>query len=161
MTDPREDPALAKDQTKAKSSHAVSKASSRIPDKHKQRAREEAQRAKDFFNEELPKERRDQFIWRMKKVVVDCQSHPSYQDAISWLLSTIEAYFKQTSGVSSNQTKTATGLFRNDPILQQAWSELRVILERFASGRVSDQAPVGAPLMSCCRALIPSLTQYN
>ena len=72
------------------------------------------------------------------QVVVECQSHPSYQEAISWLLSTIEAYFKQAKGVGANQTKTATGLFSHDPILQQAWQELRVLLERFANNRSLD-----------------------
>ncbi|KAG8824097.1 hypothetical protein FRC19_002552 [Serendipita sp. 401] len=138
ITDPREDPTAAKEQTKGKAGAAVDKVSSKIPEKHKQRARDEAQRAKDFFNEEFPRERRDQFIWRMKKVVVECQSHAAYQDAISWLLSTIEAYFKQAKGVGTNQTKTATGLFSNDPVLQQAWQELRVLLERFAGGRSLD-----------------------
>lgn len=125
ITDPREDSTVTKEQSKRKVGDTVDKVSSKIPEKHKQRARDEAQRAKDFFNEEFPKERRDQFVWRMKKVVVECQSHPSYQDAISWLLSTVEAYFKQAKGVGANQTKTATGLFSNDPILQQAWQELR------------------------------------
>ncbi|KAG8804896.1 hypothetical protein FRC17_005846, partial [Serendipita sp. 399] len=138
VTDPRDDPTAAKEQTKAKAGSAVDKVSSKIPEKHKQRARDEAQRAKDFFNEEFPKERRDQFVWRMKKVVVECQSHAAYQEAISWLLSTIEAYFKQAKGVGANQTKTTTGLFSNDPVLQQAWQELRVLLERFAGGRSLD-----------------------
>ncbi|PVF96377.1 hypothetical protein CPB86DRAFT_874940 [Serendipita vermifera] len=130
----KEDPEAAK----AKGKAVVSNLADRVPEKHKQRAREETQRVKDFFNEEFPKERKDQFIWRMKKVVVECQSHSAYQDAISWLLSTIEAYFNQAKGVGSNQTQTAKGLFANDPVIQQAWSELRVLLERFAGGRSLD-----------------------
>lgn len=42
--------------------------SSRIPRKHKERATVVADRTKQFFNEEFPQDRRDQFIWRMKKV---------------------------------------------------------------------------------------------
>jgi Family of unknown function (DUF5923) len=42
--------------------------SSRVPQKHKERAAIVADRTKQFFNEEFPQERRDQFIWRMKKV---------------------------------------------------------------------------------------------
>jgi hypothetical protein len=129
-----EDPTAAKEKGKAVATDLANK----IPEKHKQRAREETQRVKDFFNEEFPQERKEQFIWRLKKVVVECQSHSAYQDAISWLLSTVEAYFKQAKGVGSNQTKTATGLFGNDPVIQQAWSELRVLLERFAGGRSLD-----------------------
>ena len=68
IADPREDPQLAKEQAKNKASAAASKAKDKIPEKHKQRARDETQRAKDFFNEEFPKERKDQFVWRMKKV---------------------------------------------------------------------------------------------
>lgn len=68
MADPREDPQLAKEQAKNKASAAVANAKDKIPEKHKQRARDETQRAKDFFNEEFPKERKDQFVWRMKKV---------------------------------------------------------------------------------------------
>lgn len=40
----------------------------RIPRKHKERATVAADRTKQFFNEEFPPDRRDQFIWRMKKV---------------------------------------------------------------------------------------------
>ncbi|KIM26634.1 hypothetical protein M408DRAFT_25337 [Serendipita vermifera MAFF 305830] len=138
MADPREDPQLAKEQAKNKASAAITSAKDKIPEKHKQRVRDETQRAKDFFNEEFPKERKDQFVWRMKKVVVECQSHPAYQEAISWLLSTVEAYFNQAKGVGTAQGKTAKGLFANDPVLQQAWSELRVLLERFAGGRSLD-----------------------
>jgi hypothetical protein len=31
-------------------------------------------------------------------------------------------------------------MFGNDPIVQQAWEELRILLERFASGRSLDGA---------------------
>ena len=45
----------------------------RVPDEHKDRAREHRDRAKTFFNEEyFPPERRDQFIFRFKKV---CLQH--------------------------------------------------------------------------------------
>ena len=41
----------------------------RVPDEHKDRANEHANRAKNFFNDEyFPPERRDQFIYRLKKV---------------------------------------------------------------------------------------------
>jgi len=52
--------AAAKERTKS--------LSSRIPRKHKERATVVTDRAKQFFNEEFPKDRREQFIWRMKKV---------------------------------------------------------------------------------------------
>lgn len=68
MADPRRDPQLAKEQATNKAAAAVANIKDRIPEKHKQHFRDETRRAKDFFNEEFPKERKDQFIWRMKKV---------------------------------------------------------------------------------------------
>lgn len=47
----------------------------RVPDEHKDRANEHATRAKNFLNDEyFPEERRDQFIFRLKKV---CESGPT------------------------------------------------------------------------------------
>jgi hypothetical protein len=132
------DTGVAATETKAKAKYGFSNFSNRVPDKHKERAKDEVRRARDFFDEEFPQERRDQFIWRMKKVVTECQSHPSYQEAISWFLSSIEAYFSQAKTVGTNQSNTAKGLFSNDPVLNQAWKELRVLLERFAGGRSLD-----------------------
>ena len=41
----------------------------RVPDKHKDLARDKVERGKQFLSEEyLPKDRRDQFIYRGKKV---------------------------------------------------------------------------------------------
>lgn len=43
----------------------------RVPDEHKDRANEQTQRVKNFLSDEyFPEERRDQFIFRLKKVCV-------------------------------------------------------------------------------------------
>lgn len=68
MADPRQDPQLAKEQAKNKASTGIANVKDKIPEKHKRRIRDETRRAKDFFNEEFPRDRRDQFVWRMKKV---------------------------------------------------------------------------------------------
>ena len=56
------------------------KLSDNIPDEHKDRAREKRaqtqQRTKDYLSGKLPQERRDQTIYRLKKMVVEIQSHP-------------------------------------------------------------------------------------
>ena len=49
--------------------------SSRIPRRHKERATVVTDRTKQFFNEEFPKDRRDQFTWRMKKVHLKLYYH--------------------------------------------------------------------------------------
>jgi hypothetical protein len=47
----------------------------RVPDEHKDRAREQLEDTKQFLREEFPEERRDQYIYRLKKVcfVITCQ----------------------------------------------------------------------------------------
>ena len=65
----------------------------RIPSQHKNRANEHADRTKKFLLEDyFPEERRDQFIYRGKKVVIECQKHDDYQESMKWLLGAIEEY---------------------------------------------------------------------
>ncbi len=109
----------------------------RVPDKHKDRAHDEYEHTKKYFKEQFPQERRDQFAYRLKKVVVECQSHPSYQKSLSWFLAHIETYFshgKRIASTGANQTNT---LF-SDPNLNQATSEMRTFLERCANGQRMD-----------------------
>ena len=73
----------------------------RLPQDQKTRAAEHVQRGKHFLTDEyFPAERRDQFIYRGKKVIVECQKHPDYQDAIKWLLSVAEQYAELGQGAS-------------------------------------------------------------
>jgi Family of unknown function (DUF5923) len=59
----------------------------RAPDKHRTAAKDQYAKTKKFLTEEyFPKDRRDQFIFRLKKVVVECQSHPKYKEALEWFL---------------------------------------------------------------------------
>ncbi len=44
-------------------------------EKTKQKATETKDRAKDYLNEKMPQERRDQTIWRLKKMIVEIQGH--------------------------------------------------------------------------------------
>lgn len=58
---------------------AKDKVSSRIPDEHKERAKETAKeyraRTNEYFKKKLPKDRREQIIYRLKKMVVEIQGH--------------------------------------------------------------------------------------
>jgi len=67
--------------------------SDRIPQEHKDRVSDESDRVKKFFSDEyFPPERRDQFIYRGKKVIIECQKHDDYQASLKWLLDTLENY---------------------------------------------------------------------
>ncbi|KAI0077531.1 hypothetical protein K474DRAFT_1661627 [Panus rudis PR-1116 ss-1] len=106
----------------------------RVPDEHKERAKEHRDRAKNFLAEEyFPEERRDQFIYRAKKVVVECQKHKDYQESIRWLLSYLEEYASH-GRTALDKSKEHTDQVTSDNSLQQATSELRTLLERFANG---------------------------
>lgn len=58
----------------------------RIPEEHREKVDNAVQETKEFFQEAFPEERREQFIYRLKKVVVECQQHKDYQEAMEWLL---------------------------------------------------------------------------
>ncbi|CUA74610.1 putative protein C32A11,02c [Schizosaccharomyces pombe 972h-] [Rhizoctonia solani] len=109
----------------------------RIPQEHKDRANEQVDKARDFLRDEFPEERRDQFIYRMKKVIVECQKHDDYQASIRWFLSAIESYHGHSKTVASSGQNSAKNV-TSDPSLRLATRELRTLLERFANGQSMD-----------------------
>lgn len=105
----------------------------KIPQEHRDRAGEQYEHGKQFFQEEFPEERREQFIFRLKKVVMECQKHQDYQDALTWFLSALENYFAHGRTLAEHHAEKASDV-TEDPSLQRATSELRTLLERFANG---------------------------
>ncbi|EKM56742.1 uncharacterized protein PHACADRAFT_91847 [Phanerochaete carnosa HHB-10118-sp] len=113
----------------------------RVPQEHKDRANEQKDRANEHFDrtkrfladEYFPEERRDQFIFRGKKVVVECQKHKDYQESIRWLLDFVEEYAAHGRTIAGHG-KDSHQQLTSDNSLQQATSELRTLLERFANG---------------------------
>jgi hypothetical protein len=83
--------------------------SDRVPQEHKDRVGDEFDRAKTFLSDEyFPQERRDQFIYRGKKVIIECQKHDDYQASLRWLLDTLETYSshgKEVAKSSHSQSK--------------------------------------------------------
>ncbi|KIY52213.1 hypothetical protein FISHEDRAFT_35804 [Fistulina hepatica ATCC 64428] len=109
--------------------------SDRVPQQHKDTARAHFERGREFLTEEyFPPERRDQFIFRLKKVVVECQKHDDYQSSIKWLLDTIQEYFEKMQHSSSKHAGKVSDITDNRQ-LQLAWGELRLLLERFANNQ--------------------------
>ncbi|EJU01188.1 hypothetical protein DACRYDRAFT_116977 [Dacryopinax primogenitus] len=106
----------------------------RVPDEHKDKIREHRDAIKDHFKEQFPEERRDQFIWRMKKVVVENQKHGDYQETMNWFLNFLETYHGHAKSAVGTGSQSANAL-TEDPSLQLAWSEFRTLLERFANNR--------------------------
>ncbi|GAA5838750.1 hypothetical protein JCM9279_003849 [Rhodotorula babjevae] len=105
----------------------------KIPDEHKDRAREQKEKAKDYLNDKFPEERRDRFIYRLKKVVVENQRHKDYQEAIDFFLDRAEHYQVQAKEAGKQGGGNAASI-RHDDNFKQATYELRTLLERFANG---------------------------
>ena len=80
----------------------------RLPQDQKARAARHVQEGKHFFRDEyFPTEQRDQFIYRGKKAILECQKHDDYQDAFKWLLSFTEEYVELVQGASEKGKKSA------------------------------------------------------
>ncbi|KAI0324999.1 hypothetical protein GY45DRAFT_1375112 [Cubamyces sp. BRFM 1775] len=106
-----------------------------VPDEHKDRVNDQTQRVKNFLSDEyFPEERRDQFIFRLKKVVYECQSHQDYQGSMQWLLNFLEEYASHGRTIAEHG-KDSHQQLTSDPNLQ---TSMHALLERFANGRSLD-----------------------
>ena len=75
----------------------------RVPPEHRDKANDHKERARRFLSDEyFPPERRDQLIYRFKKVVIECQNHKDYQESIQWLLDFMEEYASHGKTVAGN-----------------------------------------------------------
>ncbi|KAH9815942.1 hypothetical protein DFH28DRAFT_1125996 [Melampsora americana] len=105
----------------------------KIPEEHKEKARKAKEDTKEYMQDKFPKERRDRFIYRLKKVIVEQQRHRDYQEAIDFFLGMAESYQGHAKDVSSTAANKG-GDVLHDPAFKQAQKELRTLLERFANG---------------------------
>jgi hypothetical protein len=97
----------------------------------KQRKEDYRRRANDYFNKKMPQERKDQVIWRLKKMILECQQHPDYMQAVETLLRLAETYGGHGRRVGQDSTGTAQEARSG---LQAAERDLRTLIERFANG---------------------------
>ena len=74
--DPNADPgAAAQNQAGSLAAKATQNLKQNVPDEHQDKARDLQNRTRGYLNEKVPKERREQTIYRLKKMVVEVQSH--------------------------------------------------------------------------------------
>ncbi|KAF9534642.1 hypothetical protein CPB83DRAFT_755601 [Crepidotus variabilis] len=112
--------------------------SERVPQEHKDNLNDHMDRSKRFFSEEyFPEERRDQFIFRGKKVIMECQKHDDYQESVRWLLGFVEEYASHGRTLAGAGKDHAGGI-TDDHNIKRATTELRIVLERFANGNSLD-----------------------
>lgn len=131
----------------------------RIPEEHKELIREHKDKTVNYLKENFPEERRDQFIYRLKKILVECQRHPDYRDAIEFFLTAAENYKSVANDIHTQVENNAKSV-ANEGNISHAQRSFRKVLERFANGR-STQPIVDAldVLYNDC-AKDPELKQY-
>ncbi|KAB8360708.1 hypothetical protein FH972_024444 [Carpinus fangiana] len=103
----------------------------------KAKAKEAREKTQAFLKEKMPKERREQTIWRLKKMVVEIQGHQDYQRAISTLLRLAETYTSHGKDVAGQSTGAVKGAHTDDG-LRSAEADLKVLIERFANSTSMD-----------------------
>ncbi|OTB20793.1 hypothetical protein K445DRAFT_51617 [Daldinia sp. EC12] len=101
----------------------------------KQTAQEYRARTRQYLSKKMPEERRDQTIWRLKKMVVECQQHPDYQQAITTLLDLAEEYGSHGRSIATGGTGTVK---QTRTHLAAAEADLKTLIERFANGTSTD-----------------------
>ncbi|GAA6030366.1 hypothetical protein JCM8097_009074 [Rhodosporidiobolus ruineniae] len=123
-----------KEQAKGEAKDVGNKLLNKVPDEYKDKAVERKDATKDYLKDKFPQERRDRFIYRLKKVVVENQKHKDYQEAIDFFLDRAEHY-KVQAKTAGQQSGGTAGSVRHDDNFQSAFYELQTVLERFANGR--------------------------
>ncbi|ELR10618.1 DNA ligase (ATP) [Pseudogymnoascus destructans] len=114
------------------------RASENIPDETKDRARQTKEKTRQYLQSKMPEERREQTIWRMKKMIVEIQGHPDYNAAINTLLTLAETYAGHASTVGQHAAGTAKGVHSNNT-LKDAEADLKELIERFANYTSTDE----------------------
>ncbi|KAF1819987.1 uncharacterized protein K489DRAFT_383542 [Dissoconium aciculare CBS 342.82] len=103
----------------------------------KQNAREYREKTREYFKGKFPKDRREQTIYRLKKMIVEIQGHSDYRQAIDTLLRLAEEYAGHTKTITQQGTAAVQDT-RSKSHLQQAETDLRTLLERFANSTSFD-----------------------
>ncbi|KAF1999824.1 hypothetical protein P154DRAFT_620537 [Amniculicola lignicola CBS 123094] len=116
---------------------AKQKLSENIPDEQKDAAREKRERLNNYLKGKVPQERREQTIWRLKKMVVEIQGHRDYMQAIETLLRLAEQYSRHGKNIALQGKGTVKGAHTDDA-LQLAEADLKTLLERFANSTSFD-----------------------
>ncbi|KAH7118211.1 hypothetical protein B0J13DRAFT_613117 [Dactylonectria estremocensis] len=96
-----------------------------------QRNEDLRRQASDYYNKKMPQERKDQTIFRLKKMVLECQQHEDYSQAIQTLLNLAENYGRHGrvlgQGGAGSAKEARSGF-------AAAEADLRTLIERFANG---------------------------
>ncbi|OTA60056.1 hypothetical protein K449DRAFT_415349 [Hypoxylon sp. EC38] len=125
----------AQDATSRAAGQVVSNIDPETRDATKQTAQAYRARTRQYLSKKMPEERRERTIWRLKKMVVECQQHPDYNQAISTLLDLAEQYGSHSKSIAATGTGTVKETRTH---LAAAEADLKTLIERFANGTSTD-----------------------
>lgn len=108
-----------------------------IPEEHQDKARQYRERTQNYLKSKMPKERREQTIWRLKKMVVEVQGHQDYMRAVETLLRLAEDYAGHSKNLAGQGSGAVKGAHKDDS-LQAAETDLKTLIERFANSTSLD-----------------------
>jgi len=109
--------------------------SQNIPEEDKDKARARRDQLNNYLKGKMPEERREQTIWRLKKMVVEVQGHQDYQRAIETLLRLAEQY----AGHGKNLGQQSAGTVQGFTSENAHWlTNIKTLLERFANSTSFD-----------------------
>ena len=127
----------AAESSEATEQPAEEEKSSEFKTKANETTKEGKEKAKKYLLEKFPEERRNLFVERFKKVIVEVQGNDEYYQAIDTLLYLIDRTYTETKSKAREKTKDAQGVARdiggNDNV-KVALTNLRTLIERFANG---------------------------
>ncbi|KAI1911860.1 hypothetical protein LOZ52_005986 [Ophidiomyces ophidiicola] len=109
-----------------------------VKEEANKRRREMTEKTKEFLATKMPQERREQTVWRMKKMIVEIQGHSDYQQAIETLLSLAETYTGHTKDLSKQGLGNLKGARNESSDLKRLEANLKVLIERFANSTSLD-----------------------
>ena len=120
-----------------------SQVSDNVPEEHKDKSRQQRERVRDYISSKMPKERREQTVWRLKKMVVEIQGHQDCEcqqtqslfvykanqlsdlRAIDTLLGLAEEYTGHSKTLAAHGKGAVKGAHTDDS-LQMAEADLKV-----------------------------------
>ncbi|KAL2860733.1 uncharacterized protein BJX67DRAFT_386370 [Aspergillus lucknowensis] len=128
----------------AGASAAYQHAREKVPDDQKERAQQVGGKAQqvrgkavNYLSDKIPKERREQTIWRLKKMIIEIQGHRDYQQAIETLLDLAEKYGGRGRQMA-HQGSGSVQETRSSASVQRMERNLRTLIERFANSTSMD-----------------------
>ncbi|KKF94975.1 putative protein C32A11.02c [Ceratocystis platani] len=122
--------------TRKPTDKAIKRQDSRRTKSRKEQMRKDA---KEYLQRKVPKSRQESIIFRLKKILQECQHNGDYRVAVTALLDLGERYKHFALNLAEDSQETLRESHDEAPIdLKEAEYEIKLLIERFANGTSLD-----------------------